>query len=673
MLKNIDSVTEDRRLVLLYVRGAFHFPLIEPLVRHNPDIEFFLHSNLFGNGEVERSGLLAYANFHFTSGLDEIKYKLNQFGAFITTDAEPANPHSYSLRLIEFFHAIGVPVFELQHGLFQLGLHYYDVPHGCHFGGDSLLASSFADNVLAYYPPTSVETPCTAIGYPPFSGQKETSKGSDWTLVLSNLHWPTYTNEERRSFYESVYRLAAEGPSPVVWKLHHGEIGSQRCNVLRKELAAKYPQAAGRLRFHHEDALLRDLKLGTLIVRAGNVISTVSTVLLDCEMQNKRVAIFSCPSVACLIDKLARKDVFSTTEELFALLSRGPERLVTGHLLPYDNGAFRNALDASYRETTLSRKEYLSAVFNLLQPLNSELRWNLVTLRKEVESAKTALKMADAAAVREIVAKEVGALEKRVGELCGREEDLRSAQDALSGIRDELESARKEKTAETVRAVSAEALAAGLKSECAFLRSTVDERDRAVARGESSLTAAQGELKKAQDVADSLRQLVEKLRGELARELSRALAAETRIEELRVEREKFAAECDKLRVERADRIQRVEGLKSELATAKAGMTGLLSQFDGQRQTVSEMDKRLKKLTALVKEERDLRRPAKRVKRLVKGLLPYGAVCLWKRMAYGIREDDCPLPGNASVVRKCGCAVRGLFPYGLVRIAKEFHH
>ena len=804
MLADIDNPLASRRSVLLYVRGSFHFSLIEPMVRDNRDVEFFLHSNLFGRGEVERANLNKYANFHFVANLDELKFKFDRFGAFITTDAEPAHPHSYSLRLVEFFQAIKVPVFELQHGLFQLGLHYFDVPADFHFSGDSLPAKSFAGQILAYYPPTVVETSAVTIGYPPYAGQPQPSSGHDWTLVLTNLHWPTYTADERRAFYESVYRLAAEGGARVVWKQHHGEIGSAACMALRKELAEKYPLAAERLSLHHEDETLRELRLNALIARATCVVSTVSTVLLDCEMLQKGVALYSCSSVECLVRRVVEKDVFETYDELRAILQKGAKPLVTGCLQPYDNAAFRKALDCAYRETTLSRSEFLTALFALMQPLNSELRWNLVTLKKSVERGMAAIceefetsdkkilaslarsveeeKNATAAEVRaQSLVKECDQLreslvgsERKFDSLVVELESLRQKErdgaaalaasesrmqalvkecdqlrESLIGsdrktdsLAAELESLRQKERDGAAALAASESRMQALVKECDQLRESLADSDRKFEVLRAELNASQ---RKEREHAKSMSEaevrtaelegrneaLLDELEDCRAREkdaLSRLAEAETRavsavaskdaVEErlsllvteinrvwkrnasyerednelrlayqellgkrtadesclkkyeeqiaaLRVECGTLRAERDKARVERADRAQRVEGLKAELATCKGQHVADCKRLDDQRRMVASLDGQLKKLMSVVVAERERRRPMRRIKALVKGLTPYGVVCTWQRMVRGSTRERalfaCP-----GLFRRMMRMVKFSLPYGLVR-------
>lgn len=621
MLADIDSPLASKRSVLLYVRGSFHFPLIEPLIRENADIEFYLHSNLFGSGEVERWGFLKYANFHFVADLSELKFKLDRFGAFVTTDAEPANPHAYSLRLIEFFNAIRVPVFELQHGLFQLGLHYFDVPKGCGFGGDSLPAFSFAGHILTYYPPSGDKARCSTIGYPPFDGTLREDPRKDWTLVLSNLHWPTYAPEERRAFYEGVYRLAAgPGSEPVVWKLHHSEIGSTSCQALHRELAAQYPDALKRLRLHHQDAEIERLRLGELIARARHVVATVSTVLLDCEMHGKSVALFTCPSVACLTARISGGTFFSTPDELLDILEKGAASLKTGCLMPYDNAGFRRVLDGLYRRTALSRDKYLENVFSLLQPLNSELKWSLAMLKKAVETSSREMTAA--------VAAEVTA----------------SAESGMQAVRTESQ-----KVGERVAELEADLLAAVRKG---------DEYMRHMDGFQERYDSIQRQLRAAEADVAALRERNEQAESRLKEETLRCRTLQSRLTAV-------AAERDGLCVEKSEQVQCIQELKSKLAAAERSLASAGRRNDEQQRRFAALEGKITRLTAIVVAESERRRKPSLIKRIVKGLAPYGLVCAWKRMGYGDSSER-PLFAYPGALKRMKRIVKFSLPYAAVK-------
>ena len=359
MLKNI--IQDKTKRVFCYLRGVHHFDLFYNIFKENPDVEFYFHSNYIPVDFYRRSKLYELPNVYFTADIKKFKYKLNLFGAFITTDAQATAPHAYSLEIIHFFNKLGVPVFELQHGLFQLGLHYYDVPHKEIFHDDSFCTETFADHVLAYYPENAAAS-STVIGYPAYDHLPEPYEG-EYTLILSNLHWETYDKEEKYQFYKMMMELAVENPKQTyIWKMHHGEQVNPICNSMIKSLFEIYPHARKNIIFYHENEFLSKSSVTELIQKSREVISTISTVLLDCDMCNKKTATYCCPTVECLINRMKNPQSFTCLEELKEVLGQEKKHFSTGLLYKYDNKAFRKTLDKLYQPTKLSKSEFLELV-----------------------------------------------------------------------------------------------------------------------------------------------------------------------------------------------------------------------------------------------------------------------------------------------------------------------
>ncbi len=361
MLKNI--VEDKTKRVFCYLRGVHHFDLFYNVFLLNPDIEFYIHSNFISADLYRKSKLYDLANVYFVADIKKFKYKLRSFGAFITTDSQSTAPHTYSLEFINFFNKLSVPVFELQHGLFQLGLHYYDVPVKEVFHDDSLPTDSFADHILTYYPNKS-NVASTVVGYPAYE-KKPLSYEGEYTLILSNLHWETYNKEEKYYFYKIIFELANSLPKQMfVWKMHHGEQVNPPCNSIIKSLFDIFPNVKKNIIFYHENEFLSKSSTTELIQKAQTVISTVSTVLLDCDMCKKKTVTFSSPAVKCLIERMKQPQAFTNLQELKELLAQPENHFSTGLLYKYDNEAFRKILNKLYKHTELSNKEFLDIVLD---------------------------------------------------------------------------------------------------------------------------------------------------------------------------------------------------------------------------------------------------------------------------------------------------------------------
>lgn len=365
----VDISTPRPKMVLFYINGAHHFPLISPIIKANADIDFFIHSKNVSEDDYLRSELFRQGNSHFVAALSRLQYKLNLFGAYISTDMHAAGAHAYSLRIAKIFYTLGVPVFELQHGMFQIGLHYYDKPSRELFWDDSLPTRTFASRVFAYYPVADSIAPHTVIGYPPFNAPITTNRTGEYVLVLSNMHWNTYTHDERYNFYKAVFDYARNHPHECfIWKVHFGETKAPECKALISGMFDIFPFLRKQIVFTHEQEVMPLLPLSEMIANAKCVISTPSTVLLDCEMHSRRVAVYSCDTNRALTSKIKSASLFGNAEELERCMADGPAPLESGMLLPYDNAAFRRALDENYHVTDKDQSEWLDIVLTMSNP-----------------------------------------------------------------------------------------------------------------------------------------------------------------------------------------------------------------------------------------------------------------------------------------------------------------
>jgi hypothetical protein len=89
----------------------------------------------------------------------------------------------------------------------------------------------------------------------------------------------------------------------------------------------------------HKNNILSFLTTTELIQKSKRCISTISTVLLECEMFGKPTYVYENKGTKCLCDRLKKKDTFRNFKELDAYFSKPAEKknLESGCLLPYDN------------------------------------------------------------------------------------------------------------------------------------------------------------------------------------------------------------------------------------------------------------------------------------------------------------------------------------------------
>ena len=589
--------TSVGKLVCCYLNGKHCIPLVLPMVRENSDVEFYFHARTFAGVDFMASPLAEFPNAHFVGDFDELKFKLNLFGAFITTDANAARAHVYSLKLVSMFEALGIPVLELQHGLFQIGLHYYDVPSGVSFWGDSLPSKSFAERVLAFYPPVRRTPSSTVIGYPPYSGKRSAAGGGEYLLVLTNLHWPTYTMDEKMSFFDAVVALVELHPElPVIWKMHHGETSpASKINQKVREVLERHPAAKERIRFAHLDAELKNRTAAEIISGAKYVVSSVSTVLLDCEMHRRPTAVYACASNDCLVKMIKSADFFCDGDSLVAMFGKGLRPIRTGKLRPYDNDAFRAALDATYKPSSITQADFLALL------MSQTFRDDFIARNMAAKDAIiAALKKSDDARGATIadIKTELGNAVKENGRVAAERDAMKAELDALKGVRSKLQEAldtsgtELKGTARENGRVTAERDA--LKAELDVLKGARNTLQEAL---DSSRTELKGTIRENGQVTaerDVMRNELDALRAErtaLESKLAWAIGENGKVS---AERDAMKNELDALRAERAALESKLAGavgengkvsaerdaMKDELAALKGEKAALESKLAG---------------------------------------------------------------------------------------------
>lgn len=355
---NFKEVVTQKR-ILFYIRGTHHFHLVYNIAQANPDYHFYFVSNFVKKEDFISSPLYELDNCFYVEDLSNLLCKLPMFGLYMTTDCQMTAAHRFSLNLARLFAKIGVKVVELEHGLFQLGLDYFDVPCKHNFYNDSLPTNIVADVFLSYAPEPEIKN-AVAIGYPPYQNQNQNYYTGNYTLVLSNLHWETYSQVEKYNFYQSVVNLAIDNPQQVfIWRRHHGEMVNGACvRMLKNIVNTLCPQHQNLVL---EDAMIDGVSTEDLIAKADNVISTPSTTLLDCEMAQKHTYVYACDTNQCLIDKMKIKTVFHKDRELKNIFSQKAQ-IQTGKLYVYNNKLFRDVVENNYRLPHPEKLTYLEDI-----------------------------------------------------------------------------------------------------------------------------------------------------------------------------------------------------------------------------------------------------------------------------------------------------------------------
>jgi hypothetical protein len=359
--------------ILFVLQGPHHLMLYENIFRYCTGFDWYCvlpglsDANI---ADVERF----YHNYGMKVFSDTVSALANMaaFDAVITTWAVPHRKHLPYLPFITIAQAGGIPVFEMQHGLFQLGLTYNEHAPviGARAGAATCIAAApnLVEERLMWFGPDS-------IGYPRTIGLAEDETPlppvrRPRVTIISNHHWAILSESERQACYVMIETAIRSFPEvDFVLMPHGGELKSAIFKTMLENLelqgATHYRIENGRDGATY-DALLHDSDL---------LLASVSTTILDCEMSGTPAVLLRNPSQNPLTTHLQEAVFLDTPEGLVDVirdvLYRGYcPTLVTGYLEPFRPDRLEQRLsDAIARNPPAPRSQMLAAIAIHLGPV----------------------------------------------------------------------------------------------------------------------------------------------------------------------------------------------------------------------------------------------------------------------------------------------------------------
>jgi len=282
----------QRRYVLLYLQGLWQLQLCRHMFSQLPDIEWVVCIEADSATTLKLSETFAApSNVTYIYHLHDVYLRLDVFSAVISTWAVPHRAHTRGILLYSACAQLGIPVFELQHGLFQVGVNYQErasiVGDGFYGAASALPVRNFHDKLLAW----SGEG---AIGYPGFFNLRA-GKDAGYCLILSNMHWNIYGEIDQTLFFEGVLATVEAHPDiRFIWKPHPAEVSKRTAKYFKPASENAY---ANLVVMTNNVMAAQELTTEDLIRDCSYAISSISTVLMELEMYHKKVAVYA-PAVA---------------------------------------------------------------------------------------------------------------------------------------------------------------------------------------------------------------------------------------------------------------------------------------------------------------------------------------------------------------------------------------
>lgn len=278
------TIESDKPIVIILLQGEHHLVLYENIFKLCtgfrwvcvlPDVAklstqlIFRFYNRYGV-QFFSDHATALANFH-------------AIDAVVTTFAIPHRAHLKFVRFIALAEEIGIPVFELQHGLFQLGISASEV--------GPIIGSGMANALTALPAPNLVGRQLRwngidSIGYPPYSDDifaiaSQSRRVTDPTLITTNLHWNIFTPADVVRISDIIAKAVLSLPDvDFIHIPHPSELSKPHMNELATRL-----MKAGATNYSIQRPK-NSAEMVEAIVGARVCLSTISTMLLDMEMMN---------------------------------------------------------------------------------------------------------------------------------------------------------------------------------------------------------------------------------------------------------------------------------------------------------------------------------------------------------------------------------------------------
>lgn len=222
-----------------------------------------------------------------------------------------------------------IPIFEVPHGLFQSGMNLKDdsklVNVQSFYDGIGSNLPSMTKNKSKWYGPDGIGYPRTIL-----KEQYTPRELPNFILITTNSNWYLYSAHDKRILFKNIFDFALSKPESLfIWSPHPAELNegafSREVINLRPENILLYG-IDNDIYFHGIEGT------DDLIPYCDYGISTLSTCVLDYEIHEKSINLFTCIGVENLICQFENCSTFSDA----SLITSSPALLQTGFLKQYD-------------------------------------------------------------------------------------------------------------------------------------------------------------------------------------------------------------------------------------------------------------------------------------------------------------------------------------------------
>ena len=285
-------------------------------------------------------------NTKFCFEVNTIKAIFERFDVVITTVGHYSPVMNKDFKsIIDLSLRNKIPIIDVPHGLFQFGHNFWDDSQiinlaSCDYGSGDWI-ESFCSSQINWFRDAQ-----KSPGYPRYNSsliRKQTCV-PDFTLITTNSNWYLYDKSWQRSFLAFITDYSFQNPDElIIWSPHPAEV--QNSPAIKNYIENLLPP---NLFVYGRQYQLKFYGLETtedLIAFCQKGITTVSTCLLDYELNKKDIVVLSSDSTDSLVKCFKDVSFINLPNQLRSPINfTKPE---TGYLFPYDVNIFDQMIVSS--------------------------------------------------------------------------------------------------------------------------------------------------------------------------------------------------------------------------------------------------------------------------------------------------------------------------------------
>ena len=285
-------------------------------------------------------------NTKFCFEINTLKTIIGNFDVVITTVGHFSPVMNKDFKaMIDLSIRNKIPIIDVPHGLFQFGHNFWDDSKiinlaSCDYGAGGWI-ESFCSSQINWFRDAK-----DGPGYPRYGEFRRCKElcVPDFTLLTTNTNWYLYDKSWQRSLLAFITKYCFENPNElIIWAPHPAEV--QNSPVIKHYIENLLPPNLFVYGKQFELEFYGVESTEDLIACCKKGITTVSTCLIDYELNDKDVVVLSSDSTERLVKSLKNVSVINLPVQL-----RSPIRFTkaeTGYLFPYDVRVFDQMLMSS--------------------------------------------------------------------------------------------------------------------------------------------------------------------------------------------------------------------------------------------------------------------------------------------------------------------------------------